>query len=275
VTLTNPLVNPFAGIPARSASVTVGAICAEIGRPVVIDGPIGAPKSSKAGKAPGTVSTVLAGDDGIDNNTVSTIAAKCHTGSSIFGGGYVAGGSLWAHTSSAAVLSKDNAYTVNFINPPFNPTLGVLRQHAAIRVLGLCAKNGRPLVFNFGGAAAATPKKKPPKKKPKKKPGAKTTVLLVRRAASGIESGSVETLDAKCPAGYSVFGGSEIVGDSAIAHTTDAGVVSKKNAYEATVVNPPASPNAAIPKSTATLVVGALCAKRGVPIVLNGPIPQR
>jgi len=270
VTLTSPLVNPFSGVPRRSASVKVGAICAEIGRPVVVDGPFGAPKAHKPGKAAGTVSTVRAGADGIENNTITTTDAKCPGGTSVFAGGYVAGGSLWAHTATVSVLSRLNAFRVDFVHPPFNPTLGVLRQHAAIRVLGLCAKNSKPVVFNFAGAAArsaAAPKK--PKKKPK------TTVVLVKKAAVGIKAGSVRSVDAKCPSGYSVFGGSETIGDSTLAHATAAGVLSKSNEYEATVTNPPVNINAGIPKSEATLVVGALCAKRGVPIVVNGAFPQR
>ena len=52
------------------------------------------------------------------------------------------------------------------------------------------------------------------------------------------------------------------------------GVLSKSNAYETTVVNPPASINAAIPKSTTFVVASAMCAKRGKPIVISGAFPR-
>ncbi len=39
-------------------------------------------------------------------------------------------------------------------------------------------------------------------------------------------------------------------------------------------MNPPASINAAIPKSTAFVVVSAMCAKRGKPIVISGAFPR-
>lgn len=104
--------------------------------------------------------------------------------------------------------------------------------------------------------------------KPKPKRKAKGTVVVTIKRVGGIDSGSVETLAAKCPSGYSVFGG------SALAHVTAAGIFSKQNAYTAVAVNPSASPNAAIPKSTAELLVGALCAKRGTPVVIDVPFPR-
>jgi hypothetical protein len=72
-------------------------------------------------------------------------------------------------------------------------------------------------------------------------------VVLVKRELGGIESGSVETLDAKCPRGYSVFAGSYAVSDSAVAHASGAGVLSKSNAYETIVTNPPANINGGLP----------------------------
>lgn len=75
------------------------------------------------------------------------------------------------------------------------------------------------------------------------------------------------------PKGYSVFSGSYTISDSALAHATGAGVLSKQNAYETTVTNPPVNINGGIPKTTASVVVGALCAKSGKAIVIDAPFP--
>jgi hypothetical protein len=66
----------------------------------------------------------------------------------------------------------------------------------------------------------------------------------------------------------------ELAGDSALAHATGAGDLSKRNAYETTVTNPPVNINGGIPKTTASVVVGALCAKTGQPIVVDAPFPR-
>ena len=99
-------------------------------------------------------------------------------------------------------------------------------------------------------------------------------MVLVKRTLGGIASGSVETVDVPCPKGYSVFGGSYVISESALAHATGTGVLSKSNEYETTGTNPPVNINGGIPKTTATVVVGALCAKSGQPIVIDTPFPQ-
>jgi hypothetical protein len=153
---------------------------------------------------------------------------------------------------------------------PFNPALGVLRQQSAARALALCARTGTPLVLNDAASPARVALAARPK--PKKLKG---TVVLVIEQVGGIGSGTIKVGEAKCPSGYSVFAGSHAIADSALAHTSSASVRSKRNSYAATVVNPPASINAGIPRSTAKLTVGALCAKRGKPIVINGAFPRR
>lgn len=273
VKITNPLVNPFAGIPEADASVTIGAICAQSGKPVVVDGVFGAAKGSGGGGKKGTVRLKFADNTNVDNDAVATVNSKCPSGYSVFGGGYAVGGSPWAHASGALVSSKLNSFTTNLVNPPFDPSLGILKRTAAFRVLSLCTQTNKPLVLSAGArVATARPAAAPKRKRPEKSKG---NVVLVKRELAGIESGSVSTLDAKCPRGYSVFGGSYTIGDSAVAHATGAGVLSKKNAYETTVTNPPANINGGLPRTTASLIIGALCAKNGRPIVIDPPFPQR
>ena len=85
-------------------------------------------------------------------------------------------------------------------------------------------------------------------------------------------SGSVKTVFAKCPSGYSVFGGSYLIGGQLGAHDpTAAAVGSKKNTFGVTVVNPPVNIDAGIPRTTAEVTAVATCAKRGTPIIVDGP----
>jgi hypothetical protein len=273
VKITNPLVNPFAGVPDADASVTVGAVCAQAGKPVVVDGPFGKAKGSDAGSKAGTVKLKFAADLNVDNNAVSTVDSKCPRGYSVFGGGYAIGGSPWAHAFGALVSSKINAFTTVLVNPPFDPTLGILSRPAAFRVLSLCSETNKPLVLNDRAqVATARPAAAPKRKRPEKSKG---NVVLVKRELGGIESGSVETLDVKCPSGYTVFAGSYAISDSALAHASGAGVLSKSNAYETTVTNPPPNISGGLPRTTASVTVGALCAKNGEPIVIDTPFPQR
>jgi hypothetical protein len=273
VQVTNPFVNPFAGIPAADANVTVGAICAQSGRPVVVDGEFDQPKNRKPGRRADTGVARVDTQKGIENNSVTTVGAKCPKGHFIYGGGYATGGSPWAHTTAAIVGSRTNAFSADLTHPPFDPALGILRQHAAMRVVSLCTRRGEPLILNVKKqhsddrrASAAARKKKP------RNDG---TVVLVKNDIDGVESGEVESVEAKCPRGYSVFGGSVTVGGSALAMTTEAAVLSKLNAYRATVANAPVDINGGIPKSSASLLVGAMCAKDGKPIVVDGPFPSR
>lgn len=270
VKITNPLVNPFAGIPEADASVTVGAICAQRGKPVVVDEPFGKPNGSGPRHAAGTVKLKIAGDSGIENNSVSTVDSKCPSGSSVFSGGYALGGSPWAHASSALVSSRINAFTAILVHPPFDPALGHPEATSGVAGPGALLTDGRPLVLNSGAKAATARSSAPPNgKRPPKRSG---NVVLVKRTLGGIASGSV---DAPCRKGYSVFGGSYVISESALAHATGTGVLSKSNEYETTVTNPPVNINGGIPKTTATVVVGALCAKSGQPIVIATPFPPR
>jgi hypothetical protein len=265
-------VNPFAGIPAADANVTVGAICAVAGKPVVVDGPFDSGGGHKRGHRADTVKTKYDGEKGIENNSVTAVEAKCPKGTSVFSGGYATGGSPWAHTSAVVVGSRSNSFLVDLVHPPFDPTLGILRQNAAVRVLSLCASKGEPLVLNSDKPAGGHGKARAAKK-PKHKP--QGTLVLVKDRIDGIESGEVESVEARCPGGYSVIGGSETVDGSAVAETTEAAVLSKLNAYRATVANPPVNINAGLPKTTAGVLVGAICAKRGKPIVVDGSFPSR
>lgn len=270
VIVANPLANPLPELGGpHDASVAVGGICAESGKPIVVDGAFGAPGSPDLGHQPSTVLARRAGADDIENNTVATVDAKCRSDNhAVFGGGYSIAGSLWPYPSSASVLSRQNAYQGELVSPPFDPTLGILRRRASMRSLALCARKGAPIVLNSDPDAA-----EPPRGKPRKK--LKGTVVLVKKTVGGIRSGTIKGATAKCPQGYSVFGGSQAIQDSATAHATVSGVQSRTNSYTAEVVNPPASVNAGIPRSTAQLVIGALCAKRSTPIVVDGPFPTR
>jgi hypothetical protein len=272
----NPLVNPFAGVPAADASVTAAAICAESGRPVVVDGPIGQPGSPTNGGLAPTVSSSVETAPGILNGDVRRVDSGCRSGgSSIFGGGFTIDGTLWGHTSSSAVLSKPNDYSATLVTLPSNPSLGVFKAQASLRVVALCSRNGRPMVFNGGVFPAGSATAAKPKPKKKKKPKQRGTVVLTRKTVGGITSGRIATVSTKCPKGYSVFGGSHIIGgNSALAHATVAAVTSKRNAYSVTVVNPPVNINAGIPKTTASVIAAANCARRATPIVVDGPFPS-
>jgi hypothetical protein len=272
VQVTNPFVNPFAGIPPADANVTVGAICAVTGKPVVVDGEFGKPRHHKPGKADATIEASIDTQKGIANNSVTAVGAKCPKGHFIYSGGYATGGSPWAHTTASVIGSRTNAFSADLTHPPFDPALGILNQHAAMRVAALCTRRGEPLVLNAtktarGDRRASAAAHKKPKSKP--------TVVLVKDDISGVQSGEVESVEAKCPHGYSVFGGSVTVSDSALAMTTEAAVLSKLNAYRGTVANPPTDINGGIPKTSAGMLVGAMCAKDGKPIVVDGPFPNR
>jgi hypothetical protein len=99
----------------------------------------------------------------------------------------------------------------------------------------------------------------------------KPTVSTVVRHVDGIEPGSVETVETKCPAGTSVIGGSyTITGASVFAHAGEAAVFSKDNSYGVYIVNPPGIPVALIRGETAGVTVAAICAKNNTPIIVNG-----
>ena len=274
--ITNPLVNDFAGIPESTASVQIGAECAVSGRPVVVDGAFPSASSLKPGKSRGTVKQVLETQTGIDNGSVTNTTAKCPSGTSIFGGGFALGGSPWTHMSDASVASVLNGWYGGIVYPPFDPALGILRRSASMRVLALCAATGQPLVLSSGASvqgssegpvASRGPRRAAPKR-------SDSTIVLVKETQGGIDSGEVRTVRAKCPNGYSVFTGSYSISDSAIAIATTEGVLSKLNSFETTVTNPPPDINGGLPKTTASVTVGAVCARSGVPIVLDTPFPS-
>jgi hypothetical protein len=281
VTVSNPVTNPFATIPPRDASVTVVAQCTASGTPVVAQGRFKSPKAvdtddlyylKRYGNGlPSTVFDRTKQVGGIENGDVQKHDTNCNRGgSSVFGGGYLIDGSFWAHTASSAVLSKTNDYSATIVTPPSNPSLGVFRATAVLRVTVLCTRDGRPMVFNDGPIPASASAK--PKKKKKKMRG---TVKIVQSKRGGITSGSVVTVGAKCPSGYSVFGGSYIIGgNSVLTHPTAAAVGSKANKFSVTVVNPPVNINAGIPRTTAEVIAVANCTRSGTPIVVDGPFSQ-
>jgi hypothetical protein len=139
-------------------------------------------------------------------------------------------------------------------------------------MLALCSETGRPLVLSSHAKVVRGGGSAPPKRKLRQtSPG---NVLLVKRSVGGIKSGDVAVVAAHCPKGYSIFGGSYVISESALAHATGAGVTSKNNAYETDVTNPPPNISGGLPRTTASVVVGALCAKNGQPIVIDTPFPQ-
>jgi hypothetical protein len=275
--ISNPRTNPFAGFPAVNAGAAVAAECAASGRPVVVDGRFGTPQ--RPGNDPyeirggngGLGSTVFdraTRTTGIPNGEVATHATGCNSGShSVFAGGYTIAGSLWAHALISAVLSKANDYSATIATPPSNPSLGVFAASTSLTVGVLCARDGRPIVLNevgSGARAAAPPKKKGP-------PRRQGTVKIALKKVGGVASGTVKTVSAKCPSGYSIFGGSYLIGgNSVLTHATAAIVASKTNSFVVTAVNPPATINAGIPRTTAEVTAVATCARRATPIVVDG-----
>ncbi len=280
VTVFNPVTNPFATIPPRDATVTVVAQCAASGTPVVADGRFPGPKAldpddlyglkRNGGGLPSTVFGRTSQIRDVQNGDVRSLETNCQRGgSSIFGGGYTIGGTAWGHALSAAVLSKSNDYSATLATPPSNPSLGVFKADASLTVTALCTRDARPIVFNDGPTPARASAKPKKKKKPKKLRG---TVQIVLKKKGGISSGSVTTVSAKCPSGYSVFGGSLLIGgNSVLTHPTAAVVGSKTNTFSVTVVNPPVNINAGIPRTTAEVTAVANCTRRGTPIIVDGP----
>lgn len=97
---------------------------------------------------------------------------------------------------------------------------------------------------------------------------AKPTVIVVKATSSNITPGEGGGKQAKCPSGYSVFSGAYVIAGSQRAIPFVVGPVRKDNAYEVDVSNPPADPLAGLPGEDAQLLVAAMCAKTGVPIVM-------
>jgi hypothetical protein len=99
--------------------------------------------------------------------------------------------------------------------------------------------------------------------------------VIVTVAHGGIGPGEVQEVAAKCPAGYTVIGGSYVIESSVLTHASGALVASAENSYAVQFVDPPANPLAGFPPENAVLTVGADCAKSGTPIVVNGPFPHK
>jgi hypothetical protein len=180
----------------QDASITAAAISAEDGRPVVVDGAFGAPKTPGEdypdtafgllnGNLPSTVITNAATAAGVENGDVRKVDANCDAGGySVFGGGFTLDGSVWGHTAITAVLSRTNDYSATLVTPPSNPSLGVLRASATLRVTTLCSRDRKPLVFNDGPMAAAAARRSARRQR-----RMRGTVLLARKSVGGIVSG--------------------------------------------------------------------------------------
>ena len=97
---------------------------------------------------------------------------------------------------------------------------------------------------------------------------AKPTVIVVKATSSNIAPGDGGGKQAKCPSGYSVFSGAYVISGSQRAIPFLVGPVRKDNAYEVDVANPPADPLAGLPGEDAQLLVAAMCARTGTPIVM-------
>lgn len=97
---------------------------------------------------------------------------------------------------------------------------------------------------------------------------AKPTVIVVKAISSNIAPGDGGGKQAKCPSGYSVFSGAYVISGSQRAIPFVVGPVRKDNAYEVDISNPPADPLAGLPGEDAQLLVAAMCARTGVPIVM-------
>jgi hypothetical protein len=101
------------------------------------------------------------------------------------------------------------------------------------------------------------------------------TVVATVTERVPIASGSVQIVEAKCPAGYTVIGGSYSVEGSVLTHASVAAASSVLNSYSVEFVNPPANPLAGLPEEEALGFAGAICAKNSTPIVVNGAFPHK
>jgi len=96
----------------------------------------------------------------------------------------------------------------------------------------------------------------------------KPNVVVVKATSSSIAPGEGGGKIARCPSGYSVFSGAYVIDGSQRAIPFVVGPVRKENAYEVDIANPPADPLAGLPGENASLLVAAICARTGQPIVL-------
>jgi hypothetical protein len=143
--------------------------------------------------------------------------------------------------------------------------LPITRRRPSLAVVLASAALGVALAGTVTSTDAAPSKKKP-----------NGTIILSVADTVTVEPGNVVEGKAKCPRGYSVIAGSySIGGESAYAHAVDSSIQSRTNSYAAIVVNPPALPTLPGSGRTATLLVGANCAKTGYPIVPITPYKQR
>jgi hypothetical protein len=204
----------------------------------------------------------------VGNGDVKKIDSTCGSEESVFGGGYTFSGAIFADAASAAALSKISAFSATVVNPGVNPALGVRESAASVRVAALCTSDGDEVVLNTNGTGREDARAA----RPTLPRNNRATVVIRKATVGGIAAGQSRDAAAKCPRGYSVFGGSYLInGNAVLAHASVAAVFSRTNSYGATVVNPPANINTGVPRSTASLTVVANCTKSGKPIVIDGP----
>jgi hypothetical protein len=191
--IVNPPINPFAFVRAHDASVTVAAICAASGTPVVVNGPFQQPGSSNGFMPVGGLGSTVVSDvtaDSVPNDSAKKIDSLCRSIKySPFSGGYTLSGSLFATAATAAVLSKIGAFSATVVNPPVNPSLGVLRSEASVRVAAICARNGRPIILGPGAVPASAHQAAKPKRPALPRGQLRPTVVLKRTGAAASTRG--------------------------------------------------------------------------------------
>jgi hypothetical protein len=116
-------------------------------------------------------------------------------------------------------------------------------------VVSLTANAGASNATNNGGSSAPT-------------------VVVVKDTTSTIAPGDGGGKLVRCPSGYSVFSGAYVISGSNRAIPFVVGPVRKDNGYEVDIANPPADPLAGLPGEDAQLLVAAMCARTGKPIVM-------
>ena len=103
----------------------------------------------------------------------------------------------------------------------------------------------------------------------------KATVVQVKETEGGIAPGAVAVVDAKCPNGFDVMGGSYVIGGTSVLATPPARLLSpNRNLYRAIVSNPATNAFAGIPPADAEVTVVAQCAASGTPVVVDGGVRQ-
>ncbi len=129
-------------------------------------------------------------------------------------------------------------------------------------------KSAAPLIVAFTALVVALTGNAGASISPMAQAASGPNVVVVKSESSTIKPGDGGGKLVRCPSGYSVFSGAYVISGSQRAIPFVVGPVRKENAYEVDLANPPADPAAGLPGEDAQVLVAAMCARTGHPVVL-------